>query len=285
MANNPDPYAFRVPAGDRRGKPARSFALKLAERALVLAEPFLYADRLDESGDVNHPRGLHAAGVRVNQALIEAGRTPWWIMSADECREFWAGRTVGGDSNDPLAYAHKETAIVDFLDDFWSPDVTSSDRILELGCNAGGNLSRLHELGYTNLAGVDINATSLELIAREHPDLADSAKLMPGSFEDVLPSLPDDSFDTVFTMAVAIHIHPESSSIFSEMTRVARRHICVLETEVANARYTFARNYRRVFERLGCKQGREEHIDRHSHPEVSAEFGGYVARLFSVEES
>ncbi|HET8892657.1 MAG TPA: class I SAM-dependent methyltransferase [Gaiellaceae bacterium] len=261
---------------------APSFARKIAERALVLAEPYVYADRVDDAGEVNRPRGLHAAGVRVNQALIEAGRTPPWIFSAEECRAFWSSRTVGGDSNDPLQFSRKDPAIVDFLAHFWSPEVTTADRILELGCNAGGNLSRLHELGYTNLAGVDINAVSLEMLPREHPRLAGVVELMLGSFEDVLPRLETAAYDTVFTMAVGIHIHPSSRSIFGEMARVARRRVCVLETEVANARYTFARSYRRVFERLGCTQVREEHIDRRSHPEVSREFDGYVARLFRV---
>jgi hypothetical protein len=120
------------------------------------------------------------------------------------------------------------------------------------------------------------------MLPAEHPQLAGNVELTLGSFEDVLPKLPSGAYDTVFTMAVGIHIHPSSSWLFGEMVRIASRHVCVLETEVANARYTFARNYRRVFERLGCTQVREEQIDRSSHPEVSDEFDGYVARLFRV---
>lgn len=248
----------------------------------MLAEPYIYSARLDADGEVVRPRGLHALGVRINQALIEAGRTPLWIFDAQSCRAFWESRDVGGDSNDPLQFARKDPAIVDFLTDFWAPDVTPADRLLELGCNAGGNLSRLHELGYHHLAGVDINAVALDILPREHPRLAGAVELMLGPFEDVLPRLASDSFDTVFTMAVGIHIHPTSRSIFGQMVRIARRHVCVLETEAANARYTFARNYRRVFERLGCTQLREEHIDRGSHPGVSRDFDGYVARIFRV---
>lgn len=254
---------------------------KLVDRLLARAQPYVYADRLDGSGGVNRPRRLHAVGVRVNQALIEAGRTPPWIFTAEECRAFWASRTIGGDSNDPLQFARKDPAVVDFLASFWSPEVGTDHRILELGCNAGGNLARLRELGYQDLHGVDINQVALDALRREHPSLV-GVELRQGSFEDVLPQLSAGSYDTIFTMAVGIHIHPSSSSVFREMVRVAGRHICTLETEIANARYTFARNYRRVFERLGCKQVREEHIDRRSHPEVSDEFDGYVARLFRV---
>jgi SAM-dependent methyltransferase len=260
-----------------------SLVKKVAQRALVLAEPYVYAERTDAAGDVNHPRGLHALGVRVNQAIVESGRRPPWTFTDEECRQFWASRSIGGPDNDPLnKYAHKHPVINDFLHGFWQPEVTIDDRILELGPNAGGNLSRLRELGYKHLAGVDINPVALETLRQEHPQLAAETELILGPFEQVLPTLAAGSYDTVFTMAVAIHIHPVSHGIFREMVRLARRHVCILETEVANGRYTFARNYRRVFERLGCTQLREEQIDRHNHPEVDRIYDGYVARLFRV---
>lgn len=255
---------------------------KVAQKALVLVEPYVYADRTDGSGEVFEPRGLHALGVRVNQALVEAGRTPPWVFSSEECRAFWASREVGGADNNPYDYAHKDPAIVDFLAAFWEPEVSKEESILELGCNAGGNLARLRALGYRKLAGVDINPKALDTLRREHPDLAADAELALGPFEDVLSGRATGSADCVFTMAVGIHIHPASRAVFREMARIAAKHVCVLESEVANGRYTFARNYRRVFERLGCAQVREERIDRRSHPEVSRDYDGYVARLFRV---
>ena len=260
-----------------------SFARKVAQKALVLAEPYVYAERTTPTGEVNHPRGLHALGVRVNQAIVEAGRTPPWTFTAEQCREFWASRSIGGPDNDPLnKYAHKDPVINDFLHAFWQPEVTTGDRILELGPNAGGNLSRLRELGYTHLAGIDINPVALDVFRREHPELAAQTELMLGPFEQILPTLEAGAYDTVFTMAVGIHIHPTSDLVFREMARVARSYVCTLETEVANGRYTFARNYKRVFERFGCKQVREEHIDSRNHPEVERIYDGYVARLFRV---
>lgn len=259
-----------------------SLARKVARRALAFVEPFVYAERTDPAGEINHPRGLHAVGVRVNQALIEAGRTPPWILTADECRQFWASRVVGGSDNDLAWYAHKDPAIVHFLHGFWQPEVGPEQSVLELGCNAGGNLTPLHELGYRKLAGIDINPAALDHFRQEHPDVTADTELTLGPFEQVLPTIADGAYDCVFTMAVSIHIHPASHRIFREMTRVARSHVCVLESEVANARYTFARNYRRVFERLGCTQIREEHIDSRSHPEVERLYDGYVARLFRV---
>lgn len=260
-----------------------SLRRKVAQKALVLAEPYVYAERTTPSGEVNHPRGLHALGVRLNQAIVESGKTPPWTFTSEECREFWASRAIGGPDNDPLhKYAHKDPVINDVLHSFWQPEVGFDDRILELGPNAGGNLSRLHELGYKHLAGIDINPVALDVLRQEHPGLAADANLMLGPFEQVLPTLEAGSYDTVFTMAVSIHIHPASHSVFREMVRVARKHVCTLETEVANGRYTFARNYKRVFERLGCTQLREEHIDQRNHPEVERLYDGYVARLFRV---
>lgn len=259
-----------------------SLGRKVAQKALVLVEPYVYSDRVDTAGEVVRLRGLHAVGVRVNQAIVEAGRTPPWVLTPDECRAFWASREVGGPDNNPYDYAHKDPGIVDFLAGFWEPDVSKSDRILELGCNAGGNLARLHALGYEHLAGIDINPLALDTLRREHPDLAASAELTLGPFEQVLPTLAAGSADCVFTMAVGIHIHPASHMVFREMARIAGRYVCVLESEVANGRYTFARNYKRVFERFGCTQVREERIDRRTHPEVSRDYDGYVARLFRV---
>lgn len=259
-----------------------TLAQRVAQRALVLVEPYVYADRTDEQGEVVRPRGLHAVGVRINQALVEAGKTPPWVLTPEQCRAFWASREVGGEDNDPYEYAHKDPAIVDFLHTFWQPEVSVDSSVLELGCNAGGNLSRLHALGYTRIAGIDINPRALDTLRSEHPDLAREAELTLGPFEDVLPTFGDRAVDCVFTMAVGIHIHPASHVVFREMVRIAARNVCVLESEIANGRYTFARNYRRVFERLGCVQVKEERIDRFSHPEVSRIFDGYVARLFRV---
>ena len=270
--------------GNGNGRQRVSLARKVAQRALVLVEPYVYADRTDAAGEVNHPRGLHAVGVRLNQAIVEAGKTPRWTFTDEQCRQFWASREIGGPDNDPLnKYAHKHPVINDYLHGFWQPEVTTDDRILELGPNAGGNLSRLRELGYRNLAGVDINPVALETLRQEHPELAAETELILGPFEQVLPTLAAGSYDTVFTMAVAIHIHPASHAIFREMVRLASRHVCVLETEAANGRYTFARNYKRVFERLGCTQVREIHIDRNSVPDIQRQYDGYVARLFRVD--
>jgi SAM-dependent methyltransferase len=164
--------------------------------------------------------------VRINQALIERGRTPPWVWSREQCERFWRASGNGTEGNRPQDYAAKDRAIVDFLDRFWRPEVSSEDSILEIGCNAGTNLDRLRELGYAQLGGVEINPDALEMLRNAYPELAASAQLRLGPAETVLRELPDDAVDVVFTMAVLLHVHPSSHELFGDMARVARKYIC-----------------------------------------------------------
>jgi SAM-dependent methyltransferase len=255
---------------------------KLGQRLLVMSEPYLYVERTDEAGNPTVPRGLHAVGLRVNQAVIEAGKTPPWVMTDEQCRAFWASRVAGGPDNDPVDMARKDPSVMDFLHSFWQPEVDFEDEILELGPNAGGNLAALRKLGYRHLSGVEINTNALEVFRREHPETWEAVTIVEGSFEGTLPTLAARSYDCVFTASVGIHIHPASHRVFSEMVRLSRKHVAILETEAANGRYTFARNYKRVFERLGCTQIRELHVDPTSVPNIQRQYDGYVARLFRV---
>jgi SAM-dependent methyltransferase len=243
--------------------------------------PFIHQERVDDDGEVIFPHGVRRPLSRVNQELVERGLTPPWVLSADQCRAYWATRTTASDANNPHDIALKRTDIVDFLHRFWSPLVSTRDTVLELGPNAGPNLQRLYELGYTKLSGVEINPTAVDEMQRTFPDLAGNVDLEIGSFEDLLPRHASRSVDVVFTMAVLIHVHPTSHGVMREMARIAAKALCVIEMETPNNTYVFARNYRRVFERLGWRQVAEEMITRDSHPDVNRDYDGYVARLFS----
>ena len=234
-------------------------------------------ERVDGRGDPVSPRGVKWATGRLGQALAERGRTPPWAMSREQCQRFWASRADG--SNAPVTYATKDTGVVDFLNEFWGPEVGPGDSVLEIGCNAGTNLNRLHELGFEQLAGIDINRHALDELRRAYPELAGKANLVQGSIESTLGELPDAAIDVVFSMAVLIHLHPTSVGVFEHMARVAR-FICVVELESASNSYVFPRNYRRVFERLGCTELRRATITSRGYPDVSRDYAGYVARLF-----
>src|SRR4051794_6706904 len=231
--------------------------------------------------DLEPAHGARRVAVRGNQFLFEHGMRPPWVWSAQQCRAFWASITEGEhDKNEPSSYAAKNRAIVGTLNEFWAPEVSPTDSVLEIGCNAGANLKGLHERGFRDLSAIEINPAAIEELHRSFPELSPTIHL--GPVEEMLCELPDDSVDVVFTMAVLIHLHPSERGVFREMARVARRHVCVVEAESSTLAYIFARNYRRVFERVGCRQVREWQITEAGEPEVGVDYWGYTARLFTV---
>jgi SAM-dependent methyltransferase len=237
--------------------------------------PALYNSTLER------PTGLRKATTRLNQALFEQGTTPPWVWSQERCQRYWSTRTSDGVDNRPADYVAKNPAIVDLMHKFWSPEVSPSSAVMELGCNAGANLERLRQLGYTDLTGLEINRTAIQELHEAFPALAGEASLIVGSLEHVLPTLKTDGVDVIFTMAVLLHIHPASGQIFDQMGRVARSGICVVEAEETTLAYIFARNYRRVFERQGWREVRSLRITAERFPEVGPAYFGYVARLFA----
>jgi SAM-dependent methyltransferase len=226
--------------------------------------------------DLFPPRGPKRAMVRLNQALFERGIRPPWVWDEDRCRSYWATRTDESNGNEPASYAGKPQAIVEFLHGFWQPYVTPEMRILEVGCNAGANLHGLRERGYRNLAGVEINPAAIAALRHSFPELAD-AEITEGALEQVLPQI--EPVDVVFSMAVLLHVHPSSTAVFEQMARLGR-YVCVIEAESSTLRYIFARNYRRVFERLGCAQLCSARLTEEAVPGLGRNYYGYTARLF-----
>ena len=218
----------------------------------------------------------------LNQWLTERGRTPPWLMTREECHAYWQTLTNEDPrvDNRPEAYAASPHRLGRFLREFWSPEVRRTDRIMELGCNSGEHLHALQALGYTNLAGIEINPHAIEHLRRTFPEVAQRAAISCGSVETLLPAAATGSRDVLLTVAVLMHVHPTSARVFQEMVRVARKYLCVIETEAAHCSYVFARNYRRVFERLGCTQVRSLVLTKSSHPALDSRYYGCTARLF-----
>ena len=229
----------------------------------------------------NNPVALRPFWGKLNQKLMENGYAVPWIMTRQQCLDYWSSISNSPEfsGNRPDEYASKPAGIIQFLHEFWTPQVTREDHILELGCSVGANLNYLYELGYTDLSGIEINPNAVDEMHRVFPELASQCKLSIGSLEDLLPKFATDSVDVIFTMAVAIHIHPTSNFLFQEMRRVARKYIVLIEAEVANCSYVFARNYRRLFHKLGSPQLKSVMITKEAFPGVSRDYDGYVARL------
>jgi len=255
----------------------------IKSKLLFLSHAIFYRNRLNVSGEMYRPTGLNIIISRFNQYLIEKGYTPPWIWSEDDCRKFWSTEVNQyANSNEPQQYSSKSIALIEFMAKFWKPHVESAHKVLELGCNAGANLETLRLLGFTRLAGVEINPEAVNLMKSVFPDLYRNTNINVGSLEDKLPLLATDSSDVIFTMAVLMHVHPKSKRIFSEMVRVSRRYIVTVEPEFANHGYVFARNYRRVFQSLGCTQLTSVILGIDVNDDAIAEYHGIILRLFAV---
>tara|TARA_B100000029_G_scaffold300052_1_gene292987 strand:+ start:888 stop:1706 length:819 start_codon:yes stop_codon:yes gene_type:complete len=255
----------------------------IKSKLLFFLHTIFYRNRLHVSGEMYRPTGLNIITSRFNQYLIERGYTPPWVWSEDDCRKFWSTEVNQyANSNEPQQYSSKSTSLIEFMAKFWKPYVESTYKVLELGCNAGANLETLRLLGFTRLEGVEINPEAIKLMSSVFPDLYRNTNINVGSLEDKLPLLTTDSSDVIFTMAVLMHVHPKSKKIFPEMVRVARRYIVTVEPEFANDGYVFARNYRRVFQRLGCTQLTSVTLGIDVTDDAIAEYHGIILRLFSV---
>ena len=59
--------------------------------------------------------------------------------------------------------------------------------------------------------------------------MAEHVTLFNSPLEDVIAEVGDDAYDAVFTMAVLMHILPESEWVFAEMVRITKKHLIVIE--------------------------------------------------------
>lgn len=132
---------------------------------------------------------------------------------ARRLEQLWASR-FGDD------YVDRNTAF-DARRGFWNERMAAMGcrRVLEVGCNIGGNLQWITGTVPPPLvAGVDINEKALSVLSRRVPGvqvLRSSARLLP---------FASGSFDLVFTMGVLIH-QPEETlpDVMAEMVRCTRR--------------------------------------------------------------
>lgn len=95
--------------------------------------------------------------------------------------------------------------------------------ILEVGCNRANQLQILHNQGFRNLWGIDVNQKALEM-AKENKNF----NIVEGSAFDI--PFKDEFFDLVFTSGVLIHIAPSDlDRVILEMQRVSKRYIWCFE--------------------------------------------------------
>lgn len=202
-----------------------------------------------------------------------------FFFSRKQCQEYFKNMTNNSSlGNRPIDYATKDIKIIDLLNSVIEKYIEKDSTILELGSNCGANLNGLSKIGYTNLSGIEINQNAIDEMRTSFPGL--KANVTCSELESALPKIKDNSFDLVFSMAVLLHIHPSSHSIFKDMVRISRGYICVIESERFFDNHIFPRNYKKVFEGLGCKQIMKKIvISPKTYPELNQYFG-YTIRLF-----
>ena len=140
------------------------------------------------------------------------------IVDSTEVERQWAERS--GEFS-PEYYAHygpDETS--DVVRRVLECHVDSESPILELGCSSGRHLSHLHDHGFTDLAGIEVNGDAREVMERAYPELADSVTFHHGAIDDVVRDFEDGQFAAVFSVETLQHLHPEADRVFDELVRI-----------------------------------------------------------------
>lgn len=150
-------------------------------------------------------------------------------MNEDEIHDQWATRTGAYSPAYYAYYGPNETS--ELIGRVLSRVVDRDAAILELGCSSGRHLAHLHEHGYENLHGVDINDEAFDVMDRTYPDLADAGTFYQTSLEDLVRDTADGRFDVVYSAETLQHLHPDTEWVFDELTRLTSSLIVTAETD------------------------------------------------------
>lgn len=206
--------------------------------------------------------------------------------SVESCHNYWSEIVNDICSlNQPIFYANKNKTILNFLIQYWSSYVSKTHNILELGCNCGVNLDYLYNNGYKNLSGIEINRFAIDEMKRLYPTLYNNITILNYPIEDIITTIPNKSYDTVFTMAVLMHIHPSSiKKVFTEIERITSKYVITLENENSViSDITFIRNYKKEFKKIGLTEIKSIILTNCIIPNIDTEYNGYTLRIFEVK--
>ena len=150
-------------------------------------------------------------------------------MDSTEVRRQWETRS--GEYS-PEYYAHygpngASEAVCDVLERVVGP----KGSVLELGCSSGRHLSYLHEHGFEDLSGVELNGDAFDVMADAYPDLAAAGTFHHGAIEDVVGGFDDGGFDAVYSVETLQHIHPDAEWVFEELARITDDVLVTVENE------------------------------------------------------
>ena len=207
--------------------------------------------------------------------LLFMSRRFYYVEEAD-ILGYW--ENLDDEFNRSEDYAQKKlTARSVFLQGLIEKHCLGVASALEIGCNLGRNLNHLKTRMNLNVAGIEISPKALEQRAKFYPVLDDST-FYCGDAREILPTIDENGYDLIFSMAVLMHLHPATPDAFwQEIVRVAGRYIITIENESSSWVRNWARDYRGAFESLGAGQVHEESV------QVDEDTGDYIARVFHTK--
>lgn len=142
------------------------------------------------------------------------------VSEAERLERLWSGEF--GD-----AYVDRNADAGRVRGPFWRQLLADfpAQRVLEVGCNLGANLSWIGQtIDPRGVYGIDVNLKALGQLRRTHPQVNPiyaTARELP---------FRDRFFDLTFTMGVLIHQPPETLPlVMSEIVRCSRRWVFCCE--------------------------------------------------------
>ena len=203
-------------------------------------------------------------------------------MDASSNRRGWAERT--GDFS-PAYYADLgPNKVSKSLVTLFDHHVSKEASILELGCSSGRHLAHLHENGFENLTGIDINDAAFGVMAGAYPELADSGTFYTGAIERLVPEFDENAFDVVYSVETLQHVHPDDEWVFEEFVRITGKLLVTVENEGPDPENNstdgpvqfvdgqfplYHRNWNRVF----TDRGLDQLLAHRSRPDTIRAFG------------
>ena len=120
-------------------------------------------------------------------------------------------------------------------------NTSKSDHILDICCNQGRHIKKLHQLGYRNLCGVDIMENAIKILKSSNEYREGGIRAYCDYAQTFLRNSKDLSFDYALSYTASIELMHPNFQIFKELKRIVRKGFIFVLNESA---HTYPRFYR-----------------------------------------